>query len=261
MFGAAASPVSLDLYLRPVRHAGGAPHRRCRLVDPRRDRLHRQTEAAVTSRIDKIRVMRKYLRRMRTTPILDALFPEVRSGILQATFLQPERAWFLTELASFLNTRPSSLQREIDALSVSGILRTWRDGRRLYVQADRQCPIFEDLQRLLEKTGGLAAVLQQEFVSLHERIQTAFVFGSVARSAEQSQSDIDLLVVGDLGLKDLQPILEQAEERLGRQINPIVDSAAEFRSRLQQHDHFLTTVMASPRLLIAGEDRELAAVA
>ncbi len=213
------------------------------------------------SQFDKIRILRKYQRNMRKSPILGALFPEVRSGILLATLLQPQRAWYLSELASFLSTRPSSLQREVDALGEAGILTTWRDGRRLYVQANRESPVFEDLRQLLEKTGGVVEVLQREFFPIHDRVQTAFIFGSVARSEEQSASDIDVLVVGNLGLKELQPLLERAEERLGRQINPIVYSAPEFLSRIQQQDHFLKTVMEGPRLLIAGEDRELAAVA
>ena len=69
-----------------------------------------------------LRRLRKYLRRMRTSPILDALFPEIRAKILAALLLQPEKRWFLTELAQHLGTQPSSLQREVEALSKAGLL-------------------------------------------------------------------------------------------------------------------------------------------
>src|SRR6266446_6711276 len=44
---------------------------------------------------DILRCLRKYIRRMRKSPILDALFPEVRQEILAATLLSPEKSWYL----------------------------------------------------------------------------------------------------------------------------------------------------------------------
>lgn len=80
--------------------------------------------------------------------------------------MRPEKQWYLTELAAFLETRPSSLQREIDSLSKAGILEQWRDGRRVYFKADIKSPIFRDLKSLFEKTAGITSVLQQELKSL-----------------------------------------------------------------------------------------------
>jgi len=198
---------------------------------------------------------------MRKSPILEALFPGTRSAILAATILQPDRIWFLTELAGFLETQPSSLQREVDSLSRAGILRAWRDGRRLYLAANRGCPIFEHLAGLFEKTSGVVPVIQQELSALADRVACAFVFGSLARSEEGSASDIDLLVVGRLGLADLALPLERAEARLGRIINPVMFSADEFQARLERRDHFVESVMGSPRLAIFGDAHDLATVA
>jgi DNA-binding transcriptional ArsR family regulator len=96
---------------------------------------------------------------MRTSPILEALFPEVRAKVLAATFGQPDREWYVTELARALETQPSSLQRELEALSKAGILEQRRDGRRVYLKPDRSSPVFADLKHLLEKTAGLIPVL------------------------------------------------------------------------------------------------------
>src|ERR1700731_1940326 len=118
---------------------------------------------------DNIRIMRNFLRRMRIYPILDALFPDIRAKILAALLIHPERSWYLTELANHLGTKPSSLQREVDALSKAGILEQWRDGRRAYFKADTSSPIFPDLRALFEKTAGLVPILRQELDSLGER--------------------------------------------------------------------------------------------
>src|ERR1035437_6981546 len=107
---------------------------------------------------------------MRTSPLLDALFPEVRAKILAAIVGRAEKKWYLTELAAFLHTRPSSLQREVDALSKAGILEQWRDGRRLYFKADTNSPIFSDLKSLFEKTAGILPLLSQKLESFEDRI-------------------------------------------------------------------------------------------
>ncbi len=198
---------------------------------------------------------------MRTSRITAALFPEVRSRILSATVLRPEKSWYLTELAGVLGTVPSSLQREVESLSQAGILRQWRDGRRLYVAADKTCPIFSDLAHLLEKTAGLIPVLADELVPRNACIRVAFVYGSIAHSLERSESDIDLMVVGAIGLADLVPALRSAETRLGRPINPMIYSAEEFQSSIRNQDHFLTSVLEGDKLFIKGDEDELAALA
>jgi DNA-binding transcriptional ArsR family regulator len=90
-----------------------------------------------------IRVLRNNVRTMRKTiPLLDSLFPTVRQGVLAAALTRPEKWWYLSELADFLQTRPSSLQRELSSLKQTGILQQRKDGRRTYYRAETRSPIF-----------------------------------------------------------------------------------------------------------------------
>ena len=194
---------------------------------------------------------------MRTSPILEALFPEVRAKVLAATFGQADREWYVTELARALETQPSSLQRELEALSKAGILEQRRDGRRVYLRPDRNSPVFADLKNLLEKTAGLIPVLRGELETLNESIRLAFVYGSIARSEETSASDIDLMVIGTAGLSDLIPALRNSERILGRPVNPTVYSTDEFHERARHRDHFLMTVLKGPKQFVKGGQHEL----
>lgn len=198
---------------------------------------------------------------MRISPILGALFPEVRAKVLAAVFGQPDREWYLTELARTLKTQPSSLQRELEALSKAGILEQRRDGRRVYVKPDKNSPVFADLRGLLEKTAGVIPVLRSELETLGESIRLAFVYGSVARSEETSVSDIDLMVVGKAGLSDLIPALRNSERILGRPVNPSVYSSEEFQERVRSENHFLTTVLKGAKQFVKGGEDELERIA
>ena len=181
--------------------------------------------------------------------------------MLAAVFGQPDREWYLTELARMLGSQPSSLQRELEALSKAGILEQRRDGRRVYVKADRSSPVFADLRGLLEKTVGIVPVLRGELETLGESVCLAFVYGSIARSEETSASDIDLMVVGKAGLSDLIPALRNSERVLGRPVNPSVYSLEEFQERARSGDHFLTTVLKGAKQFVKGGEDELERIA
>ena len=70
------------------------------------------------------------------------------------------------------------------------------------------------------KTVGLANVIRDALKPLADRIRWAFVYGSVARSEEHSTSDVDLMIIGRVGLADVSGPLRKAEQRLNRAANP-----------------------------------------
>jgi predicted nucleotidyltransferase len=194
---------------------------------------------------------------MRKTPALAALFPTVRGKVLAATLTQPDKWWYLSELAQFLRTTPSSLQRELKALVDAGILQQRREGTRTYFKAETRSPLFPELRGLLEKTAGLLPTLQQALEPFRTGIDCAFVYGSVARSQEHALSDVDLLLIGGIGLAELAPALRKAETRLGRDVNVTSYSAREFRKKVVAKDHFLTDVLRGPKQFVKGNQRDL----
>ena len=194
---------------------------------------------------------------MRIIRPLDALLPKTRQGILAATFVQPERAWYVSELARRLGVPSSSLQRELQDLAQAGILTSHRQGRMVYYQANAQSPLFPDLRGLLLKTAGLVDILADVLKPLRPKIQLAFVYGSIASGQERSDSDIDVMVIGEVSPVALATPLRRARELLGREINPSVYSPAEFAKKLAAEEHFLMQVLTQPRLIVLGSGDEL----
>jgi predicted nucleotidyltransferase len=204
-----------------------------------------------------LRIVRNNLRIVRKPAPLAALFPTLRGEVLAATLTQPEKWWYLSELAQFVGTTPSSLQRELKALVEGGILQQRREGTRIYFKAEERSPLFPELRGLLEKTAGLVPTLQQVLASFKTRIDCAFVYGSVARSEEHAMSDVDLMVIGTVGLAELTPALGKAEVRLGREINATSYSTREFRNKVAARDHFLSAVLEGPKQFVKGDQRDL----
>jgi len=193
---------------------------------------------------------------MRTESRIDVLFPKTRRGILAATFGQPERRWYMRELARHLQVSPSSLQRELASLVHGGILRESREGKHVYFQPTTELPFFEELHGLILKTVGLADVIRGALDAFADRIQWAFIYGSIARSEEHAASDVDLLILGRVNLAEVSRPLRQAEERLGRAVNPIVYTADQFARKIQAKHHFAVDVLHSKKLFVIGDARE-----
>ena len=194
---------------------------------------------------------------MRNTSALDALFPKTRQGILAATLVQPEKVWYVSELARRMGVPSSSLQRELQELTNAGILKSYRQGRMVYYRANSDSPLFPELRGLLLKTSGLVDVLRDALKPVAGRITLAFVYGSIASSQERSESDVDLMVIGSVSPSDLALPLRTAREQLGREINPTVYSVTEFKRKRDAKDHFLSQVLTGPRLIVLGSENDL----
>lgn len=194
---------------------------------------------------------------MRNKGSLDALLPRTRQGILAVTFVQPEKAWYVSELARRLNVPSSSLQRELHDLTEAGILKSHRQGRMVYYQANAESPLFPDLRGLLLKTAGLVDILADALKPLAPKIRIAFVYGSIASGQERSDSDIDVMVIGAVSPVELATPLRRARDALGREVNPTVYTSAEFAKKTAAKDHFLTEVLTRPRLVVLGSEHEL----
>ena len=194
---------------------------------------------------------------MRKHNLLDALLPKSRQGILAALLGQPEKTWYVSELARHMGVPSSSLQRELQNLTQVGILKTHRQGRMAYYQANKESPVFAELRGLLLKTVGLVDVLADALKPLAAKLTLVFVYGSIASGTEQSDSDIDLMVVGKVAPAELALPLRRARELLGRTVNPTVYTPAEFDKKRAAKDSFLRQVLAKPRLVVIESQHDL----
>ncbi len=194
---------------------------------------------------------------MRKSPVLDALFPEIRQKLLAAALLSPGKWWYLSEFAAHIGTTPSSLQRELDSLTEGSVLERKKDGRRIYYKALVGSPVFKSLHELFSKTAGIVPALQSELAKFRDKIKWAAIYGSVARGEERSESDIDLLLVGNVGTANLLPNLMRIERQFGREVNLTRYSEKGFRDKMRGDDHFLASVTKNKVITLMGSQDEL----
>ena len=187
----------------------------------------------------------------------DALFSKTQQRVLALLFGQPEKAFYLKEIIDWANSGTGTVQRELSKLEQADLLRSWKVGHQRFYQANEVSPIFFELCGIVNKTFGLVGGLQDALSPLHAQIRLAFVYGSMAKGSERADSDIDLLVVGDLSHQALLEQLRDAQTYLGRTINPTLYTEAEFRSRIEAGKSFITRVLDQPKLFVIGSEKDL----
>ena len=185
--------------------------------------------------------------------LMDLLFGTYRQRVLSVLLLHPESSYHVRELARVTDTTAGTLHKELTKLAEAGLLLREEQGNQVRYQANRQCPIYSELASLFRKTTGLADVLANALQPLADNIKTALVFGSVARGEETASSDIDLLIIGDVGFADVVKALHPAQTVLSREINPVIYSSAEIQKRIKSKDHFIQQILKQDTIPVLGE--------
>lgn len=188
--------------------------------------------------------------------LLDIVSSRRKAEMLRLLFGVNPQEFYLRELTRQSKLALRTVQLELQKLLKAGLIISRRDGNRLYYQANRNSPVYTDLHNLVLKTSGLATILGD---SLRQPgIEIAFVFGSIAREEARPESDVDLMVIGTVGLRATIGFLSGVSETLGREINPHVLTREDFIQRQRANDHFIMSVLASPCLFVIGSQHELA---
>lgn len=197
--------------------------------------------------------------RNRPRGLAAALFTPVQQRVLGLLFSQPERKFQSAELIRLAGSGTGAVHRQLRRLADAGLVIVSPAGNQKYYQARQDSPIFGELHGLILKTVGLVEPLRAALAPLGDRIDLAFVFGSVAKGTDRAGSDVDLLVVSDsVEYPDLYGALQSAEKTLGRPINPKVLRRAEWQRARGARDSFAKRIAAQPKLLVMGDENALA---
>jgi uncharacterized protein len=194
--------------------------------------------------------------KMGTAGILsETLFGRTRGAVLAILYGHVGESFYLRQLARKTGIMLGPVQREIRQLVDSGLVTKKIVGAQTLYSANRNSPVFAEIKNLVTKTVGMHDVLCAALEPLLDRINLAFVYGSVARSGETEQSDVDVMIVGKVKFEEIVSKLTDAQKTLNREINPTVYSIKEFTSKLRAN--FLKHVLAEKKLFIVGDEHVL----
>jgi predicted nucleotidyltransferase len=182
-----------------------------------------------------------------------AIFSDSQARVYRWLFGQPERSYHLSELLRLTGLASASLQRELGKLADAGLVHSERVGNLRRFKANSHSPVYNELVALTRKTLGAQPMLCAALEPLAKKLESAWIYGSVAKGTDTSGSDIDVMLVGkDLSLTRVLKLLLPLEAELGRKINPTILTPAEFKNRRAEKDSFVNRVLSQPVLPLIG---------
>lgn len=192
---------------------------------------------------------------------IEFMFSPYRRQVLAVLFLRPDEQLHVRELGRMTGVSAGSLHRELKAMAESGLLLREKVGNQVFYRANTGCSIYEELAAIFRKTMGLKSLLEDALSGLNDKIQVAFVFGSMASGRQTAGSDLDICVLGEVSLREVVKALAPVRETLQREVNPVVMTPRKFTDLAKKKDRFVTRVLSEPILFVKASRDELAKLA
>ncbi len=184
---------------------------------------------------------------------------QARAEILKHLFTSEKKVVHLRELSRLSKISAPVLHRELRNLVALGLVVSQNDGNRVNFSANVNTPFFTLLCDLVSEMEGSITALQTAFADISADF--VFIFGSTAKGLAKVDSDIDLFVIGDCGLREVTRRIHSAANDIRQEINPYVITRVDFLSRIKKHDHFLVEICSDKKIFLKGDEDEFARLA
>jgi len=191
--------------------------------------------------------------------ILKITNSKTRRAIFQLYFAHPEKKYYLRELERILNLPVQNIRREFLVLEKNGIFIREKQGNQVYYSLNAKSPIFPELKSIVSKTIGAQGNLKKILTAI-AGIKIAFIFGSFANGKEDSLSDIDLMIVGEINENMLVRKISKLENKLDREINYHIFSQKEFAKRIKEKDFFIMKILSKPVIFLIGNHEDVSRI-
>ena len=173
----------------------------------------------------------------------NVLFSTNQQRMLRALFsdIAPPEGFPYASLLRLTNAGAGGLHRELKQFQAAGLVKEQLIGGRRFYAANPEHPIHAELRSIARKLLGIPSVLSEALSALRDDIETAFIYGSIAKQTETAESDIDVIVVGDCDYAKLLGALQPLDAQLRRHVSVRLYAPDEYH-RLVRSDSFLKKV-------------------
>jgi predicted nucleotidyltransferase len=176
-----------------------------------------------------------------------------RSALLRIFFGNPDKQYYIRELAKMIEASAGNTDKELKKLEESEIIFSQKIGNLRMYQVKKDNPLFNELNKIVSKTIGIESELIKMMSHL-KGADFAFIFGSYVKGGFSANSDIDLFLIGQINEDDLIREIKKAERLIGREINFHLAEKNEFKKLLKEKS-FYRDIIKNYILLTANHDK------
>lgn len=191
-------------------------------------------------------------------PLSNTLFSKARQRVVGLLYSHPDKDFYTNEIIRLTNIGSGAIQRELEKLSSMGLISSQFMGNQKRYKANQESPLFYELRSIVLKTFGLADILREALAPLRQRIQIAFIYGSIAKQSDNARSDVDIMIIGDdLTYSDFFKIVTETESKIDRKINPTFHTPHEWKQKIEEKNYFIANISRQSKIFLIGTEDAL----
>lgn len=174
-----------------------------------------------------------------------------RIQLLTIFLTNPEKEYYIRELARMTGITLPSISQEIKNLEAADFVRGIKRGKSLFYQVNKTHPLYTELKSIIYKTTALGDVLRDALAPI-SGIDAVLIYGSIAKDTERRGSDIDILIIGTPDEDAIYRVISEMEEKTNREINAVTFSAEEWCQKLVEKSSFALSIVNQKTIPLIG---------
>ncbi len=143
---------------------------------------------------------------------------KTRIKLLLRLFLNPGISAYLRGLAEDFGESTNAVRLELNKFEEAGLLIAESHGNKKYYQANKNHPLFKDINSIVLKYVGIDRIIEI-IINRLGNLEMLFLSGDYAEGKDSGI--IDLIFVGDIDKKYLINIIEKSEKLIGKKLRYI----------------------------------------
>jgi predicted transcriptional regulator len=159
-----------------------------------------------------------------------------RVKLIHKFFLNPDTSSYLRNLEAEFGESTNSIRVELNRLEEAGLLMSFSVGNRKYYKANRDHPVFDDLQNMIWKERSLDKLIEKAKTEI-KGIRAIILTGDLA--AGRDSDLIDLIFVGNIDRAELSNWIARTEKWIERKLRYLHYSKKEWEENTSEDDFLL----------------------
>lgn len=183
-------------------------------------------------------------------PLATIFGGKTKARILEVLLSHPSENYHLRGLAQAAGTDSGNTSKLLKLLVKSGLVLAGPDRYSTRYSINSRSPLVAPLRQLVARAGSLMVDLR----AVADRIDAVYVgvYGSVAAGTDDANSDIDVLVAGDLSGVAAQSAFKAVGRKHRKTVNVVAVTSAELARKLRGGGAFWTSIADGTKIDLKG---------
>jgi len=160
---------------------------------------------------------------------------KIAQKVLSYFLLNSEEEMYVNEMARKFAVNRGNLVRKLAEWEREGIVTKTERGNLSLYKINKKYSLLEEMKKIAQKKFGLEEQLKKVLKGV-KGLKMAFIFGSYAENKLETESDIDLLLIGSHNALKVQKGIIKLQEEFDREINIVDMTEVEFKEKKQKSE-------------------------